>query len=59
MRAISTGAAEIDTLMREIARYLAAVEVFRGVGHEPRWEVRERADTSVAEIAPSTLVNSD
>ena len=59
MRAISTNAAEIDALMREIARYLAAVEVFRGEGREPRWESGERADTSVSEITPSTLVSSD
>ncbi len=26
-----------EELMREIARYLAAVEIFRREGHEPRW----------------------
>ena len=26
-----------EELMREIARYLAAVETFRREGHEPRW----------------------
>ena len=31
------GMNEIDTLMREAARYLAAVDTFRGLGHEPRW----------------------
>jgi hypothetical protein len=26
------------TLLREIERYLAAVDLFRALGHEPRWK---------------------
>jgi hypothetical protein len=32
---------DIDELLREIARYLAAIEAFRSEGHEPRWLVEE------------------
>jgi hypothetical protein len=28
---------DIEELMREIERYLAAVEAFRSEGHEPCW----------------------
>jgi hypothetical protein len=28
---------DIAALMREIARYLAAVDAFRAAGHEPSW----------------------
>jgi hypothetical protein len=31
----------VDELMREVERYLAAVELFRNEGHEPVWS-RER-----------------
>jgi len=37
----SAGATEtfdVDALMDEIRRYLAAVEAFRREGHEPRWQ---------------------
>lgn len=30
---------EIEELTQEIERYLAAVEVFRGFGCEPRWQI--------------------
>jgi hypothetical protein len=30
-------APDVEALLPEIERYLAAVEVFRAEGHEPRW----------------------
>ena len=30
---------DVEALMEEIAGYLAAVELFRAEGHEPRWRV--------------------
>jgi hypothetical protein len=35
---------DVEVLMEEIAGYLAAVELFRAEGHEPRW----RTDPVVA-----------
>ena len=32
----------VDELMREIKRYLAAVELFRQEGHEPVWSSENR-----------------
>jgi hypothetical protein len=32
----------VDELMREIERYLAAVELFRQEGHEPVWSSENR-----------------
>jgi hypothetical protein len=34
-------AAELDELLREIERYLAAVDEFRRQGREPRWRAEE------------------
>jgi hypothetical protein len=34
-------ATEVEELLREIARYLAAVDEFRRQGHEPRWRREE------------------
>lgn len=34
-------AAELDELLREIERYLAAVDEFRRQGREPRWQAEE------------------
>lgn len=34
-------AAELEELLREIERYLAAVDEFRRQGHEPRWRAEE------------------
>jgi hypothetical protein len=30
-----------STLMREVQRYLSAVETFRAEGHEPSWRVEQ------------------
>ena len=35
---------EIDELMREIGRYLASVELFRGEGCEPGWRTEFAPD---------------
>jgi hypothetical protein len=29
---------DVEALLREIRRYLAAVDEFRRLGHEPRWQ---------------------
>ncbi len=39
--------ADVETLIDEIERYLDAVELFRGEGHEPLWScVGSRHDES-------------
>ena len=38
---------DIDALLTEIARYLAAVATFREAGYEPRW-TRERRRVQIA-----------
>ncbi len=35
--AIELATLDLDTFMAEVQRYLAAVDVFRAEGHEPRW----------------------
>jgi len=32
---------DVEALLREIRRYLAAVDEFRRLGHEPRWRAEE------------------
>jgi hypothetical protein len=32
---------DVEALLREIRRYLAAVDEFRRLGHEPRWRPEE------------------
>jgi hypothetical protein len=32
---------DVEALLREIRRYLAAVDEFRRLGHEPRWRTEE------------------
>jgi len=32
---------DVEALLREIRRYLAAVDEFRRLGHEPRWRQEE------------------
>jgi len=43
MAAMTTSetAAELEELLREIERYLAAVDEFRRQGREPRWRAEE------------------
>jgi hypothetical protein len=42
-----------DQLMKEIERYLAAVAVFRQLGHEPEWVSEEAGLTEREHQAPS------
>lgn len=35
--------ADVETLLAEIRRYLAAIETFRREGHEPRWAPEQPA----------------
>jgi hypothetical protein len=39
MDAAGTEDLDCGVLMREVRRYLSAVETFRAEGHEPRWRV--------------------
>jgi hypothetical protein len=32
---------DVEALLREIRRYLVAVDEFRRLGHEPRWQPEE------------------
>ena len=37
VRAVLAPSSTLEELMQEIERYLAAVALFRALGHEPRW----------------------
>jgi hypothetical protein len=47
------GFPRVDELMGEVERYLRAIELFRGLGHEPNW--RSELGSVAARTADAAL----
>lgn len=49
---------DCGALMREVRRYLSAVETFRAEGHEPRWRVERHVGRVPGPRAPELLLHA-